>query len=278
MSIAITTWVDGQQAGALPLPDRAFAYGDGLFETLLLAGQRITLQDYHFARLDDGLRRLGFPDCIATVREQVALACASVADERSFSVMRVTVSRGGGPRGYAPPADAIPRIIITLAPVVGNPLLLSAPADLGETSVRWGTQPLLAGLKHLNRLEQVLAAADSLRGGHDEVLMLAQSGEPLSVSAGNLFICVGDQLLTPQLGEAGITGTRRQLIIESLAPACGLKVRETRLDIGQLLAADELFFCSAIAGLRPVARFRHRHWPLHPTTAALHGAYLGWLT
>ncbi|WP_162300048.1 aminodeoxychorismate lyase [Kineobactrum sediminis] len=277
MPTATTTWVDGQQADALPLPDRALAYGDGLFETLLLAGQRITLQDYHFARLGEGLRRLGIPDCMTAVREQLAVACKAVTHEHEFSVMRLTVSRGAGPRGYAPPTDAIPRIIITLAPLSANPWVLSSPADLGETAVRWGKQPLLAGIKHLNRLEQVLAAADCARSGHDEVLMLGQCGEPLSVTTGNLFVCLGDKLLTPQLCDAGITGTRRQLIIEQLGAACGLQVSEARLDVAQLLAADELFYCNTVVGLRPVSRFRHRRWLRHPVTSALHGAYVGWL-
>jgi 4-amino-4-deoxychorismate lyase len=140
--------------------------------------------------------------------------------------------------------------------------------------VRWGRQPLLAGLKHLNRLEQVLAAADCDAQGCDEVLMLDQSGAPLSVAAGNLFLVAGQRLLTPALTEAGIAGTRRRLVMERLAALCDLQVTESRLELAQLLGADELFYCNAVLGLRPVASFRDRRWLQHPVTRRLHAAYV----
>ncbi len=267
-------WIDGAPASALELPDRAFAYGDGLFETLLLRGSRLLLQELHLDRLRVGLQRLRFPDCMDSVCDYLAQAAAAEPDTDLFRVLRLTVSRGGGPRGYAPPADCRPRVIITVSPPVDAPSGLPAPARLGETSVRWGRQPLLAGLKHLNRLEQVLAAADCDPHSCDEVLMLDQSGMPLSVSAGNLFLVAGKRLLTPSLDEAGIAGTRRRLILERLAADCGLQAAETRLELSQLLAANELFYCNSVIGLRPVGTFRDRCWVEHPVTRRLHTAYL----
>lgn len=270
---ATNIWIDGVPADAVPLPDRAFAYGDGLFETLLLRGARPLLQDYHLERLREGLQRLGFPDCLEAVRECMAQAAAA-PDATAFRVLRLTVSRGAGPRGYAPPADCQPRVVVSVAPLAEDPARLLAPARLGETTVRWGRQPLLAGLKHLNRLEQVLAAADCDPHRCDEVLMLDQSGAPLSVSAGNLFLVAGKRLLTPLLTEAGIAGTRRRLVMERLAAVCGLRVTESRLELSQLLAADELFYCNAVIGLRPVGSFRDRRWRRHPVTRGLHAAYV----
>lgn len=271
---AANTWIDGLPADALPLPDRAFAYGDGLFETMLLRGDRPLLQEYHLDRLGAGLQRLHFPDCLDAVREYLARAAAVTTDASPLRVLRLTVSRGAGPRGYAPPSDCQPRVVISVSAFAGDPAAMSAPASLGETAVRWGRQPLLAGLKHLNRLEQVLAAADCDAQGMDEVLLLDQSGAPLSVSAGNLFLVAGKSLLTPVLTEAGIAGTRRRLVLERLATACGLRVTESRLELSQLLGADELFYCNTVVGLRPVAAFRDRRWHRHPVTRALHTAYL----
>ncbi|MEQ9463893.1 MAG: aminodeoxychorismate lyase [Haliea sp.] len=267
-------WIDGAPAGALELPDRAFAYGDGLFETLLLRGSRPLLLELHLDRLRVGLQRLGFPDCMDSVSEYLARAAAAEAGADLFRVLRLTVSRGGGPRGYAPPADCRPRVVISVSSLKVEPDRFPAPARLGETSVRWGRQPLLAGLKHLNRLEQVLAAADCDPHNCDEVLMLDQSGMPLSVSAGNLFLVAGKRLLTPSLDEAGIAGTRRRLILERLAAVCGLQAAETRLELSQLLAASELFYCNSVIGLRPVGTFRDRRWLEHPVTRRLHVAYL----
>lgn len=270
----VNTWVDGIPADAVPLPDRAFSYGDGLFETLLLRGNKILLPDLHLERLEAGIKRLRFPDCLGTVREQLASVAATLPSAHTYRVLRLTISRGAGPRGYAPPAECQPRIVISIAAVAADPTQLAAPARLGETAVRWGRQPLLAGLKHLNRLEQVLAAADCEAQGCDEVLMLDQSGAPLSVASGNLFLVAGQRLLTPALTEAGIAGTRRRLILERLAAVCGLKVTESRLELAQLLAADELFYCNSVLGLRPVASFRDRRWLQHPLSRRLHAAYV----
>ncbi|MDO8862326.1 aminodeoxychorismate lyase [Haliea sp. E1-2-M8] len=279
-------WIDGVSTDALPLPDRAFAYGDGLFETLLLRGEQPLLLEYHLQRLQAGLQRLRFPDCLDSVRDYLAQAAAApgatapgatAPGATPFRVLRLAVSRGAGPRGYAPPADCQPRVIISVSTLLDDPAQLPAPARLGETAVRWGRQPLLAGLKHLNRLEQVLAAADCDPRRCDEVLMLDQSGAPLSVSAGNLFLVAGKRLLTPVLNEAGIAGTRRRLILERLAAACGLPVTESRLELSQLLGADELFYCNTVVGLRPVAAFRDRRWSRHPVTRSLHAAYVEYL-
>jgi len=270
----VNSWVDGVPAEAVPLPDRGFAYGDGLFETLLLRGNKILLLGYHLERLGMGLQRLRFPDCLGTASEHLASAAATLAPGDTYRVLRLTISRGAGPRGYAPPAECQPRIVINVSALAADPTQLPAPARLGETAVRWGRQPLLAGLKHLNRLEQVLAAADCDAQSCDEVLMLDQSGAPLSVASGNLFLVAGQRLLTPALNEAGIAGTRRRLILERLAAVCGLKVTESRLELAQLLAADELFYCNAVLGLRPVASFRDRRWLQYPLSRRLHAAYV----
>ena len=268
------SWVDGVPADAVPLPDRGFAYGDGLFETLLLRGNKILLPGYHLERLGAGLRRLHFPDCLGTASEHLASAAATLPPGDAYRVLRLTISRGAGPRGYAPPAECQPRIVISVSALAADPTQLPAPARLGETAVRWGRQPLLAGLKHLNRLEQVLAAADCDAQGWDEVLMLDQSGAPLSVAAGNLFLVAGKRLLTPALTDAGIAGTRRRLVLERLAALCDLQVTESRLELAQLLGADELFYCNAVLGLRPVASFRDRRWLQHPVSRRLHAAYV----
>jgi|TARA_R110002072_G_scaffold266841_1_gene425768 4-amino-4-deoxychorismate lyase len=274
---AAKTWIDGSAGDALPLPDRAFAYGDGVFETLLLRDGRALLTEFHFDRLATGLACLRMPSALPLARKHFETALGALGAATGYSVMRLTVSRGAGPRGYAPPADAAPRVVITVSDLAHDPAQLPTPATLGETAVRWSKQPLLAGVKHLNRLEQVLAAADAAAAGMDEVLILDQGGAPLSVSAGNLFLVAGKRLLTPTLADAGIAGTRRRLLLEHLASACGLQVGESRLQLHQLLAANEVFYCNTLIGLRPVATYRDRSWGEHPVTECLHAAYCEWL-
>jgi len=265
-------WVDGSPAAALPLPDRGFDFGDGLFETLLVVDGTALYLDLHTRRLQRGLAALKFPDCLNEVTGHIATALHSLPPGEC--VLRVTVTRGSGPRGYAPPPHTRPRVVIAAAPRERSDYkTLLSPAHLGLATMRWGTQPELAGIKHLNRLTQVLAARERQAGGLDEVVMLDQQGAVISLSAANLFIYDGDQLLTPALGHCGIQGTRRHLVLERLGPALGLQIRESTLSLQQLESAIEVFYCNALVGMRPVASFGSKAWSSHPVCSALHRLY-----
>lgn len=267
------TWVDGVLAQSLPLPDRGLDFGDGLFETVLIVDGQAVYFNLHLQRLERGLRALGFPSCASLVKTQIA----SILCSRSFNrlvAMRVTITRGDGPRGYAPPDTITPRIIITCVNLSSEHYKnLAVPARISMAKIRWGCQPDLAGLKHLNRLEQVMAAAEKKKAEVDEVVMSGQDGSIISVSAGNIFLYVDGVLITPDLSECGVRGTRRQLVLESLAPALGLSTRVTRVSAAQLEGADEVFYCNALVGVRPVAHYATRTWRSHGVSEALHELY-----
>ena len=276
MSTGTRTWLDGAAATALPLPDRGLDYGDGLFETLLLQGDRALYLDFHLQRLQRGLQALAFPDCLAVAENQLLEASGTLRDsDWHWAVLRLTISRGAGPRGYAPPVAAKPRIIITVTELDRDCRRMSQAVTLCLATVRCATQPLLAGIKHLNRLEQVLAAAECGPADADEAIMLDQSGHLVSVTAGNLFMVRGKHLLTPALATSGIAGTRRRLIMEKWAPAAGLSVQESSLTLRDLEAADEVFCSNSVHGVRPVARFGERHWQRYPVCEALFQQYQG---
>jgi len=267
-------WLNGAEATALPLPDRGLEFGDGLFETLLLKGGLPLYSELHLSRLQAGCRALMFPDCSDAVREQLQQAAtASAARDWHWSALRVTLTRGAGPRGYAPPEQAEPRIIIVATRLPGMPNRLPDPARLGLASVRWSAQPLLAGLKHLNRLENVLAAREYRAAGYDEAVMLDQWARPVSVVAGNLFAVCDGQLVTAPLHSCGIAGTRRNLIMQRWAPTLGLDVREDFMSLDQLQGAQEVFYSNSLLGLRPVASFGERNWSEHPVCESLHQLY-----
>jgi 4-amino-4-deoxychorismate lyase len=143
------------------------------------------------------------------------------------------------------------------------------PASLGVSAVTLASQPALAGIKHLNRLEQVLAAADRQRLGVDEVITCDEHGKPVAVSSGNLFIRSNSRLLTPPLSQCGIAGTRRALILESWAGNAGYEVLEQFFTLDELREADEVFYCNSLVGIRAVATFRDRRWEHYPATTAL---------
>ncbi len=276
MSGETAIWVDCVPESALPLPDRGLDFGDGLFETLLLHGAHPLHIELHLARLRRGCGTLGFPACELAVLEQLRLAAAA-AGERGWpwSALRITLTRGAGPRGYAPPTDPKPRIIACLTNLGDKPSTMADPATLGLARVRWAMQPALTGIKHLNRLEQVLAAREYREADVDEAVMLDQQGGVVSVVAGNLFIVQDDELLTARLDACGIAGTRRELVMGRWAPALGLKVREQALTIDQLENASEVFYSNSLLGLRPVARYRQRRWDSHSTCEALYRLYQG---
>jgi 4-amino-4-deoxychorismate lyase len=269
------TWVDGEAADSLPLPDRGLDYGDGLFETLLLRDGSIVLPELHWQRLARGLDRLGFPDCSARVHAACAGALRACTDAGlPWASLRVTVTRGGGPRGYVPPGAPRPRVVASVHPVARNPRTMLDPARLGVAAIAWSTQPVLAGIKHLNRLEQVLAAAEVRSSGWDEALMLDQDGEAISVTTGNLFAVSAGVLLTPPLRRCGIAGTRRARLLASWAPAIGVPAQERALSVAELRDAEEVFYCNSLVGLRPVGALTGRCWDSHPVCEALHQRYL----
>ncbi|GHD20273.1 aminodeoxychorismate lyase [Halioglobus japonicus] len=266
-------WVDGVAASALPLPDRGLDFGDGLFETLLLKQGEPLLVDYHWQRLEAGLLTLQFPDnTLEHARQCLALACDAL-HELSWAALRLTITRGTAPRGYAPPAQAAPRVIISAAPLQQDRREPGSPAKVGWADIRWSAQPLLAGLKHANRLEQVLAAGEAQRRGLDEVVVLDQQGDVSSVSAGNLFIVEGDRLRTPALETCGVAGTRRRFVIERLAPALALHCEETHLSPADLERADEIFYCNSLRGLQSVGELGGTAFTRFPVCEALHQRY-----
>ncbi len=263
-------WIDGEPSRSLPLPDRGLDFGDGLFETLLLYRGQALYLDRHLQRLERGISRLGFPaSCLTAVNNTLNRVLSSAGSPAQWSALRLTLTRGAGPRGYAPPENPTPRVIISLLEIPG-PEQFPAPLSLALADIAWPHQPRLAGIKHLNRLEQVLAAAQARADGVDDVLMLDTAGAVCSLSAANLFLVEGDRLVTPFLVQCGIAGTRRELILEHWAPALGLAVSEETFELPRLLAADEVFCSNALVGVRPVGSLKECSWSDFSTCRALH--------
>src|SRR5690606_33467170 len=134
---------------------------------------------------------------------------------------------------------------------------------------RLAAQPRLAGLKHLNRLEQVLARQEVQAAGWDEGLMLDAQGRPAEFTSMNLFARFGTQLWTPPLRDAGAAGVARAEILALLAPAEGLQTTTEVRGLSQLRQADEVFACNSVAGILPVRKLALWRWPVGPATLAL---------
>ncbi|MCK5873920.1 MAG: aminodeoxychorismate lyase [Alcanivoracaceae bacterium] len=255
-------------SAALYSDDRGLNYGDGLFETVRVSAGRAPLWSRHRDRLALGAQRLGIPFPASLVDSQFA-AQMSKADQ---AVIKLVLTRGRGGRGYSAPKQTQPTLLVQQ-----HPLRLPAlqhcqdGISVGICDIRLASQPVLAGIKHLNRLEQVMARRQVDQAGWDEGLLLGGNGEPLELTAMNLFARFGEQLWTPDLGLAGVAGVMRSYLIDQLAPEMGLSVRVASGTLSQLRNADELFACNSVAGILPVRKLALWNWPVGDLTRALQG-------
>jgi len=256
-------WVNGSSGAAISILDRGFRYGDSLFETMRLRGGDYHLLSYHLQRLERGCRVLDIPWAEQLVRESLAQGREDLqASGVEEACARLTVSRGEGGPGYGGPSGQ-PTIALSLttpALAWGEAL---PPARLIRCETVLAEQPCLAGIKHGNRLEQVLGAREVQRAGADEGLMLNQRGEIICAVSANVFALFGDTLMTPALDTCGVAGTVRRLIIEELAPALGISVSQQAIGWADLQQADEVFLTNALIGIRGVAACPGLHFAAH---------------
>lgn len=248
---AACTWVDGQPTTTVPSDDRGLQYGDGVFETLAWRGGQLRFVDLHLARLARGLAALGIPALDpARLRADLALACAP-----GDAVLKLIVTRGSSARGYAAPTPATPRRILSRQPWPVDPESWSEQGvDVIWSDVTLGEQPALAGLKHLNRLEQVLARTalqQDTAGRAQEALLCTSAGFVICGTMTNVFAVEGHTLLTPALGRAGVAGIMRSVILRE---AQRLRLRATEADLPRdwLATAGEVFLSNARIGIWPV--------------------------
>ncbi len=272
MSVASSLWLDGKPADALALPDRGLDFGDGIFETLLLHSGRPLFADLHLARLARGAAVLSLPVALPLVEEHLAIASQAAQNQR-WSALRLTLTRGAGPRGYTPPGNPQPRIVMQLTPLSRACDEPGTPAVVGLPAHRLSEQPALAGIKHLNRLDQVMAAQQVQRMGCEEGVMLNQAGDVISLIAGNLFLVTGDRMITPLLEGAGVNGTRRSLVINEWAVRAGLVASEETISLQQVASADECFYTNALFGLRAIGECGGASWSAHPVADQLFTYY-----
>jgi 4-amino-4-deoxychorismate lyase len=257
--------------GVSPL-DRGLAYGDGLFETMLLVDGLAPLLSYHHKRLLKGLAHLNITLNSERLVKDVnkLLDIAKSLDEKHL-ILKLTVTRGLGGHGYQVDPDASPTLILQL---------FAGSVDLTKhngVSVHICNETLSpvswAGLKTLNQLPYVLAAQERLNTNFDEGLLLANNDELIEATARNVFIVKGDKILTPRLNESGVAGAQRQFIIESVAGQLGLDIVEAIIKLDDCLTADEVFLTNSLTGIWPVTHCHYKErdykWDVGAVTRSL---------
>jgi 4-amino-4-deoxychorismate lyase len=266
--------VNGECREHIDVSDRGFQYGDGLFETLAVANGRPVFLDRHLARLNAGCRRLYLP---FPGMELLASEAEKLARHSSKGVLKIILTRGSGGRGYRQPDVIQTTRVTSLHPFPSYPASsVGAFASLHEEqgiiarfcATRLGLNPALAGIKHLNRLEQVLARAEWTDAGIQEGIMLDINDYVIEGTMTNLFYIKNQALHTSPLARSGVAGIIRGIIME-LSSVHHIPLMEREFTQYDLLSADEVFVCNSIIGIWPVRQIENTCFPVGLITRQL---------
>jgi 4-amino-4-deoxychorismate lyase len=241
--------INGIETDQVDARDRGFNYGDGVFTTLRVHQSLPVLWPRHLDRLHADCAQLGLvPPTADTLADDVQRVCSGV--ERG--VVKIIITRGVGGRGYAPPRQVTPTRVVQLHPFPDYPARhWSEGVALRVCRTRLGRNPALAGAKHLNRLEQVLARGEWDDPAIAEGLMRDDAGHVIEATAANIFIVRAGALSTPSLAHCGVRGVMRAVVGE-LARGLNVEAREREIDMTDVERADEMFLTNSVMGIWPV--------------------------
>jgi 4-amino-4-deoxychorismate lyase len=249
--------INGLATDGISSLDRGLLYGDGVFETIAVEEGRPRFWLRHLARLSSGCERLGITQPEGRRLLEEALAVISGITR---GVLKIIVTRGCAGRGYRPAADAIPTRIIQLHPWPDYPeTCRGSGVRVRLCRLRLGHNPALAGIKHLNRLEQVLARGEWDDPGIHEGLLLDADDHLVAGTMSNLFLLRDRVLMTPELSRCGVAGILRSVVME-LAAKVPMPVEVRTLGLDDLQKADEMFLTNSIIGIWPVNAVENRSY------------------
>lgn len=253
--------VNGITGAELSPMDRGFAYGDGVFRTL-----RVCLQDsqpqpglwaLHYKKLSEDCNALAI-DCpsaellLNDIRHLFRLGEEAVA--------KIIITRGEGHRGYAVPTKAQPTRVVIKTPLPQYPVNnIDEGVRLHLCHLRLSAQPRLAGVKHLNRLENIMARMEWTDSGIAEGVLLDEEERAIECTTSNIFVRFNKTLVTPDLSRCGVAGITRSRILE-IAPGLGLRVEICDLSLDKLMQADEILVCNSLYGVWQATEFNNKHW------------------
>lgn len=263
----LRTLINGEETDLISISDRSVNYGDGLFETLKIDKGEPVFWQRHLKRLFESCDRLMLP------RPDEQLLFKEVrllSQSTSKGVLKIIYTRGTGDRGYRIPQSACPTRILSVYDwpqhAAADP---AAGVEIRVCNTRLSTNPLVAGLKHLNRIEQVMARSEWPQGDRIyEGLMLDYNDYVIECTSSNLFIVRDKLLVTPDLSGCGVSGIIRGLIIDSAAEQ-NLEVQISNVTLPDLLQADEVFICNSVAGIVPVCCIENTRFTSWPVTLEL---------
>lgn len=262
--------LNGERRQCIDVSDRGFQYGDGLFETIEVSNGRPLFLERHLTRLANGCRRLLIPVPDLALLTQEALQVSAASDR---AVLKLIVTRGCGGRGYRQPTQISPTRLFSLHPFPDYPAHFQTDGIVARfCRLRLAINPALAGIKHMNRLEQVLARAEWQDDGIQEGLMLDSNDHVVEGTMTNLFMVKEGILSTPVVTECGVAGVVREMVME-FAQSNNVALLEKQLDKDTLLRADEIFVSNSVIGIWPVTQLEQLRFGVGPLTRSFQALF-----
>ena len=257
--MAQQTLINGIATNEISFFDRGLQYGDGLFETIAVEDGNLLCFDEHLKRLEQGCTRLkiSFPD-----NNLLTYETRSLINSNDRGVIKIMITRGQGGRGYVLPDTSEASRIISLYPWPEYPIEnYSDGVNLRICDYRYANNPALAGIKHLNRLEQILARSEWSDDDIAEGIVLDQEDNIIEGTMSNVFYFSNNTLFTPDLSTSGVDGIIRNKIIE-LASGLNISVEINKSSVETLINADEVFICNSIIGLWSAKKINDKLFPI----------------
>ena len=258
--------INGEVKSNVSIFNRNMQYGDGLFETCVAKDNKVLFWDNHFSRLNNGCDRLNIKKIANSVWLEDIKKALSLSSEKNC-IVKLILSRGNSLRGYSYSKDIEPVRVVIVSQM--NEYKTKETYSLEFAISGFHSNPNLAGIKHCNRLEQILARTNMMA---DEAIMLDENQSVVSVTQGNIYLIFGNKLITPKLERCGVIGSRRSIILE-LSRLTNLEVREEDISIKQLEKANEVFVSNSLIGIQPVTLIGDYYLTNNPITEKISAAY-----
>ncbi len=263
--------INGQQAEHISIRDRGFQYGDGCFETVRILSNKPILWSAHLKRLELACKTLHLSVNFDLLQSEMSQLLQG--NKAADIILKITLTRGEGGRGYAPTEQAdgsrIMQLMDYVAPATNN------GAKVVVCQHRLSSNSLLAGVKHLNRLDQVLASAQ-IPAHCDEGLCMDERGAVIEGCRSNLLLAINNELVTPDLNKSGVQGVMLNHLIDEFGKQ-GIRVFRKTISLCELKTADAILLCNSVFGVWPIAEIQNEDWcvnrkeePFNAAALAIH--------
>ena len=254
--------INGSFEQAISALDRGFAYGDGVFRTMRVRNGLPVNWPFHYQKLVADCAVIGIvcPSAELLMSDFQKLFEHELFLADSNQVGKIIITRGEGARGYAPPVITVPtRVLIKSNLPHYATVHYEQGVQLHICGTKLSAQPRLAGIKHLNRLENVIARMEWRDESIFDGLMMNQSNQVIECTSSNIFARFGQQLITPDLSQCGVAGITRHRIL-GLGSVLGFAISTQAISLEQLLSADEIIICNSLYGAFQVTKIGNTRW------------------